>query len=141
MPNLRTMTRLVLPFIVLLLAVACNRASEPNHVVITGVDSSKKPGDDFFTYVNGIWYDSAQIPASQTGVGSYSFLNFPQRIRLQGILDSISGSNNAVGSIEQKVGDFYAAGMDTTGINKRGYEPIKPVLASIDAVTDLSSLL
>jgi len=110
-------------------------------VVITGIDSSKKPGDDFFTYVNGIWYDTTQIPASQTGVGSYSFLNFPQRKRLQSILDSISQSNNPAGSIEQKVGDFYASGMDTAAINKRGYEPIKPVLARIDAVTDIPSLL
>src|SRR5688572_8194933 len=135
------MKRLSFFFLVLLLVFACNSSDDTKHVVITGIDSSKKPGDDFFTYANGIWYDSAQIPASQTGVGSYSFLNFPQRIRLQGILDSISASDNAAGSIEQKVGDFYAAGMDTTGIDKRGYEPIKPVLASIDAVTDLSSLL
>ena len=141
MPNLRTMTRLLLLFIVLLLTGACNQASEPNHVVITGVDSSKKPGDDFFTYVNGIWYDSAQIPASQTGVGSYSFLNFPQRIRLQGILDSISRSNNAAGTIAQKVGDFYASGMDTATINKRGYEPVKPLLSRIDAITDIPSLM
>lgn len=135
------MTRLLLLFLMLLLTGACNQASEPNHVVITGVDSSKKPGDDFFTYVNGIWYDSAQIPASQTGVGSYSFLNFPQRIRLQGILDSISRSNNATGTIAQKVGDFYASGMDTATINKRGYEPVKPLLSRIDDITDVPSLM
>src|SRR5687768_15256302 len=98
-------------FIVLLLAFSCNSSDDTKRVVITGIDPSKKPGDDFFTYANGIWYDSAKIPASQTGVGSYSFLNFPQRMRLQAILDSISASDNAAGSIEQKVGDFYAAGM------------------------------
>ena len=76
----------------LLLAVACKQASDTNtkHVVITGIDPTKKPGDDFFTFVNGIWYDSATIPASQTGVGAYSFMNYPQRIRLQSILDSVS---------------------------------------------------
>jgi putative endopeptidase len=120
---------------------ACKQAADTDHVVVTGIDSSKKPGDDFFTYANGIWYDTAQIPASQTGVGSYSFLNFPQRIRLQGILDSLSGSSNPAGSIEQKVGDFYASGMDTTAIDKRGYEPIQPVLARIDAVKDIPSLM
>src|SRR5436189_161785 len=82
-----------------------------------------------FILAYDIWYDTDKIQASQTGVGSYSFLNYPQRIRLQGILDSVSGSNNPAGSIEQKVGDFYASGMDTTAINKRGYEPIKSVLA------------
>jgi putative endopeptidase len=139
----QTMKRLLALSLALLLAGACRQASETDskRVVVTGIDSSKKPGDDFFMYVNGIWYDTAQIPASQTGVGSYSFLNFPQRIRLQGILDSISGTNNPTGSIEQKVGDFYASGMDTTAINKRGYEPIKPVLTRIDALTDVPSLL
>jgi len=137
------MKKLSLFALLLLLTAACtqNIDKATPHVVITGIDSSKKPGDDFFTYVNGIWYDTTQIPASQTGVGSYSFLNFPQRKRLQSILDSISQSNNPAGSIEQKVGDFYASGMDTAAINKRGYEPIKPVLARIDAVTDIPSLL
>lgn len=127
--------------LVFVLAGACQQSAESNRVVITGIDSSLKPGDDFFNYVNRIWYDSAQIPASQSGVGSYSFLNFPQRIRLQAILDSISGASNTPGSIEQKVGDFYAAGMDTAGINKRGFEPIKPLLAQIDAIKDLPSLM
>jgi putative endopeptidase len=135
------MKRLLYLSLALLLAGACKQASDTKRVVITGIDSSKKPGDNFFAYANSTWYDTAQIPASQTGVGSYSFLNYPQRIRLQGILDSISGSNSPAGSIEQKVGDFYASGMDTTAINKRGYEPIKPLLARIDAVTDMPSLL
>src|SRR6187549_3889083 len=107
------MKRILYFALALLLAGACKQVSDTDtkRVVITGIDSSKKPGDDFFSYANSIWYDTAQIPASQTGVGSYSFLNFPQRIRLQAILDSISQTNNPQGSIEQKVGDFYASGM------------------------------
>src|SRR6218665_684346 len=137
------MTRLLLLSLVALLAVSCKQAAEKTsgHVAITGIDSAIKPGDNFFMYVNKIWYDSAIIPASQSGVGSYSFLNFPQRIRLQGILDSVAASNNPAGSIEQKVGDFYASGMDTVAIDKRGYEPIKPILAKIDAAADLPALL
>ncbi|NID09012.1 M13 family metallopeptidase [Fibrivirga algicola] len=137
------MKKLVYLLVTLLLAGACKQNSITNRkrVVITGVDPSKKPGDDFFMYANGIWYDTAQIAASQTGVGSYSFLNYPQRIRLQAILDSISASNNPAGSIERKVGDFYAAGMDTAVINKRGYEPIRPLLTRIDAVADVAALL
>ncbi|HCW08961.1 MAG TPA: peptidase M13 [Cytophagales bacterium] len=125
------------------LLAACSPASEKksNRVALTGIDTSKKPGDDFFMYVNSIWYDSAKIPAGQTGVGSYSFLNYPQRIRLRAILDSLSQSNNPAGSIAQKVGDFYASGMDTAAIDKRGYEPIKPILARMDAITDVSLLL
>ncbi|MCX6215067.1 M13 family metallopeptidase [Spirosoma sp.] len=134
--------------LMLLLAVACQRAATPTttipttkRVVITGIDPSKKPGDDFFKYANGIWTDTARIPESQAGVGAYSFMNYPQRIRLQGILDSVSSRQFPAGSIEQKVGDFYASGMDVTAIDKRGYEPIKPLLTRIDALTDVPGVL
>ncbi|TDO66947.1 putative endopeptidase, partial [Flavobacterium chryseum] len=117
------------------------KTSGKKYVAITGIDSTLRPGDDFFQYVNGKWYDSISIPASQAGVGTYMFMNYPQRIRLQGILDSISQSKNPAGSIAQKVGDFYASGMDTITINKRGYEPIKPLFAKIEAISDLPSLM
>ncbi|GAB2522524.1 M13 family metallopeptidase [Spirosoma aerophilum] len=143
-----TYKSLVYVSLTLLLAVACQRASMPTttvpttkRVVITGIDPSKKPGDDFFKYANGIWTDTARIPESQAGVGAYSFMNYPQRIRLQAILDSVSAGKFPVGSIEQKVGDFYASGMDVAAIDKRGYEPIKPLLARIDALTDVAALL
>ena len=139
----QTMKKLVCFSLVLLVAGACRQMPVTNtkRVVLTGINASRKPGDDFFAYANSLWSDTARIPASQTGVGSYSFMNYPQRIRLQGILDSISAGNYPAGSIEQKAGDFYAAGMDTAAINKRGYEPIRPLLARIDAVPDVASLL
>ena len=121
---------------------ACNnKPTEQKFTDIQGIDSSKKTGDNFFLYVNGRWYDSAQIPSSQSGVGAYMFMNYPQRIRLQYILDSVSKASNTAGSIEQKVGDFYASGMDTTTINKRGFDPVKPTLAGIDGISDISSLM
>ena len=136
---------LLLPaFLLLVIMQGCNNEqAAPNKGVtgISGIDSSKKPGDNFFLYANGKWYDTATIPSTQTGVGSYMFLNYPQRIRLQGILDSISKINNAPGSIEQKVADFYASGMDTAAIDKLGYEPIKPILARIDSIKDVPSLI
>ncbi len=128
-------------FTAFLALTACSKHQEKKNIAITGIDSTLRPGDDFFKYVNGKWYDSVQIPASQAGVGVYMFMNYPQRMRLQGILDSISKSKNEAGSIAQKVGDFYASGMDTVTIDKRGYTPIKPLLAKIDAINDLPSLM
>lgn len=109
-----------MPFLfaaVLFFGACNNNATEQKFTDIQGIDSSKKNGGNFFMYVNGKWYDSAQIPSSQSGVAAYMFMNYPQRIRLQNILDSISKASNTAGSIEQKVGDFYASGMDTTTIN------------------------
>ena len=136
------MKNLVFLFLALLSLGACQTSTpEKKFVAIVGIDSTRQAGDDFFQYVNGIWYDSAQIPPSQAGVGAYMFMNYPQRIRLQGILDSVSQTNNRAGSIEQKVGDFYASGMDTFIINQRGYNPIKPIFSGIDAISDIPSLM
>ncbi|HEV8083205.1 MAG TPA: M13 family metallopeptidase, partial [Chitinophagaceae bacterium] len=140
------MKRSLFLFAVLLSFVACKSTADKNVADksvadIQGIDSFIKPGNNFFMYVNNKWYDSARIPPSQSGVGAYMFMNYPQRLRLQGILDSVSRANNKSGSIEQKLGDFYASGMDTTTINQRGYEPIKPVLASIDSISDVASLI
>lgn len=128
-------------FAVLLSLAACNNAPDATVADIQGIDSSIKPGNNFFMYVNHTWYDSVQIPPSQSGVGAYMFMNYPQRLRLQGILDSVAKANNTVGSIEQKLGNFYASGLDTTTIDKRGYEPIRPLLARIDSITDVASLM
>jgi len=135
------MKRSLFLFAAMLSLVACNNTAVNTASDIQGIDSSIKPGDNFFMYVNHKWYDTAQIPPSQAGVGAYMFMNYPQRLRLQGILDSISKANNAAGSIEQKIGDFYASGMDTTTINQLGYTPIKPLLVSIDSISNIASLI
>ena len=125
---------------------ACNTTTTPDahktsFVDVSGIDSTIKPGDNFFRFVNGRWYDTAKIADDQTGVGSYMFLNIPQKQLLQNVLDSVSKTEHANGSIDQKVGDFYASGMDTTTINQRGYQPIQPILLQIDSISNLPSLM
>jgi putative endopeptidase len=127
--------------LVLVSAWNISNAQKKSFVDVAGIDHSIKPGDNFFRFVNGRWYDTVKIDNDQSGVGSYSFLNIPQKKLLQSILDSVSAAKNTLGSIDQKVGDFYASGMDTATINKRGYQPIKPILARIDAINNLPSLL
>ncbi len=128
-------------FVTLLVLAACNNPVKKNFIGISGIDSTIKPGNNFFRYVNGIWYDTVKIPPSQAGVGTYMFMNYPQRLRLQGILDSVSRSNNPEESIEQKVGDFYSSGMDTATINRRGFEPLKPIFENIQAIKNIPSLM
>lgn len=127
-------------FVLTLISCANENNLERKYVDVDGIDSSIRPGDNFFKYVNGIWYDTAKIADDRRGTGSYMFLNHPQRILLQNILEEVSAGEYPEGSIEQKVGDFYASGIDTTTINKRGFEPIQPILAQIDAIDNISDL-
>ena len=139
------MNKLFYLCLVFIFLASCNTPPAETHtsgfVDVSGIDSSVKPGDNFFRYVNGKWYDTAKIADDQTGVGSYIFLNIPQKQLLQHLLDSVSTAPHTAGSVDQQVGDFYASGMDTATINQRGYQPIEPILKSIDAITDVPSLM
>lgn len=120
-------------------------ASEKNSKVskfeFDGIDQSIKPGDNFFNHVNKIWYDKAVIADDESGVGSYSFLNIPQKKLLQDILTEVSSGTHKKGTADQMVGDFYRSGMDTSRINARGFTPIQPLLSQINNIKNVSDLM
>jgi putative endopeptidase len=107
----------------------------------TGMDTTVKPGDNFFLYANGGWMKTTTIPDDQSGWGSFYTLYEDNQKNLKGILEDALKTNSAKGSLEQKVGDYYASGMDTMAIEKVGAEPLKPMLAKIDAVKDYKDLM
>jgi putative endopeptidase len=128
-----------------MLAVGCTNSSDaPKRTVFfdkTGMDTTVSPGDNFFQYASGAWIKKTEIPASETGWGSFYTLDDDNTKNLHKILEETSAKTHDAGSLEQKVGDLYASGMDTAGIDKLGYSPIKPLLAKINGVTDYKGLL
>ncbi|RMB59447.1 M13 family peptidase [Dokdonia sinensis] len=114
---------------------------EKKPVVFDGIDNSIAPGDNFYNHVNKNWYDNAVIADDQVGVGAYRFLNIPQQGKLKNILEEVSVQKHKKGSVEQMVGDFYASGMDTLSIDKRGIEPIQPILNEVNKIDSVSDLL
>lgn len=131
-------------FSLLLVAFAsCNTVNKTSKSKIDfeGITESIKPGDNFFDHVNKVWLDTVVIADDQVGVGSYSFLNIPQKKLLENILTEISAGNHKIGSLEQMVGDFYTSGMDTVSINKRGFEPLRATFNKIDAINSVPSLM
>ncbi len=115
--------------------------SEQKFITTANMDSSVKPGDDFFMYVNGKWIKNALIPPTESGVGSFLDVYNVTKGHVHSILDSVAKGGFEKGSIAQKVGDFYASAMDSAAIEKLGYDPIKPRLQQIAAFTDAKSVL
>jgi len=107
----------------------------------SAMDSTTKPGDNFFMYANGGWLKTAVIPDDQTGWGSFYVLYEDNLKKLKGLLEDAAKSNSAKGTLEQKLGDYYASGMDTLAIEKLAAEPLKAGLAKIDAVKDFKELM
>ncbi|MDB5123228.1 MAG: peptidase [Mucilaginibacter sp.] len=107
----------------------------------TGMDSTVKPGDNFFLYANGKWIKNTKIPPSEIGWGSFYTLEDDNLKNLHSILDDVSTKDNTAGSKDQKVGDLYKSGMDTATIEKLGFEPVKLLLAKINSVKDYKELI
>ena len=116
--------------------VACqkeeSKSTRTSFLDISGMDTTANPADDFFQYASGNWLKNTQIPADQTGWGSFYTLYEENLQKLHGILEETSKTSHPKGSLEQKVGDFYLSGMDTMTIEKKGIEPIKGYMAEID---------
>ncbi|MEI9935128.1 MAG: M13 family metallopeptidase N-terminal domain-containing protein [Ferruginibacter sp.] len=100
-----------------------------------------KPGDNFFLYADGKWFDTVRIPSTETSTGSFSDLAKKSRAKLKYILDSVADGKQTPGSIEQKTGDFYASGIDTATIEKRGYDPVKPYFKQIDLIENTAGIM
>jgi predicted metalloendopeptidase len=103
------------------------------------MDTSVKPGDDFFAYAEGTWLKNHPIPADKTGAG-YNY-ELPDEIEQQvkTMVERVTAKADT--PIARKIGDAYAAWMDEAGIQQRGLEPLKPYLARIDSVQDKKQLV
>ena len=133
----------------LVVAVATNLAvaAPPKKTAAPGkfidpknMDSSIKPGNDFYRYANGNWLKTNPIPASKTSWGSFNELRERSSEAMKTLLEDAT-KNTAKSKLHQLVGDFYASGMDSSFINRFGLEPIRPDLMQIDRLTTKETIL
>tara|TARA_R110002094_G_scaffold788_10_gene4179 strand:- start:1753 stop:3828 length:2076 start_codon:yes stop_codon:yes gene_type:complete len=101
------------------------------------VSDSVNAGDDFFSYVNQGWLDTAEIPAGFSSAGAFLDLYLESEERVNAIIaDAAASTDAAAGSPEQQIGDLYRSYMDTDRIEALGLAPIQDEL---DAVLASSS--
>jgi putative endopeptidase len=133
-------------FTALLFAALCATAAglagqSPKAIDIRNIDTSVKPCDDFYQYADGNWIKANPVPADKSRWGSFEELADRNRDTLKAILDEVSAKRTwPAGGIEQKVGDFYASGMDEAAIEKAGMTPLEPYFAMIDDVKSAADL-
>ena len=103
-------------------------------VDLASIDSSVKPGDNFFKYVNGTWLKETEIPADKSRFGSFDLLRDRSDVNVKAIIEAAAAKQAEKGTEEQKIGDFYAAFLDTDTIEAKGMAPIQADLDRIAAV-------
>src|SRR5690606_28246611 len=93
------------------------------------MDTTVRPQDDFFSYVNGNWVKTAEIPSDKASWGSFNALREDVDVASLGILNQILNDNFAPGSEGQKIQALYGTFMDWDKRNADGINPIKADLA------------
>ncbi|MBC7616731.1 MAG: M13 family metallopeptidase, partial [Pedobacter sp.] len=106
------------------------------------MDLSVKPGNDFYQYASGTWIKKNPVPAKETRWGSFNELREFNSQAVKGLVQNAAADKSALaGSVTKRVGDFYAAAMDSITIEKLGYTPIKGDLEKINQINTVQGLL
>jgi putative endopeptidase len=100
---------------------------------LTSLDTNVKPGDDFFRYTGNGWLAKTPIPADRTRWGTFDMLAAKSEGEVKAIIDELAGKTHKAGSVEQKIGDYYAAFLDQDAITKAGFAPVDGVFKTIAA--------
>jgi predicted metalloendopeptidase len=104
------------------------------------IESSVRPQDDFFEYLNGKWLKTVEIPSDKSSWGSFMELRENTLPQLRGIIENVAAKSGAKGTDEQRIGDFYASFMDEARLEQLGVTPLKGELDKIAALKDKSEL-
>ena len=104
------------------------------------LDTSVKPGDNFYLYANGGWLKSHPMPSEYSRYGSFDKLQEDNDKMVHDLVLELSKQTNASGSIAQKIGDFFATGMDSATIEKEGLNPLKPYLEKIQKASTIKDV-
>jgi len=110
--------------------------------LLSHIDSTVKPGDDFFLFANGKWFKQHPIPASEANNGLWQLIQDTINAQVRTICESSAALKDVKrGSNKQKIGDFFFTGMDSVTLNKKGISDLKGDLDRIDGIRDLDGLI
>src|SRR5688572_18269434 len=105
------------------------------------MDPSVNPKVDFLKFAAGKWYATTKIPADKSRWGGFDELSDANWARIRSIVEDAAKHPGEVGSVRQKVGDFFASALDVERINELGLKPIADELKAIGVVKDVEELM
>ncbi len=111
-------------------------ADQENHGInLEYMDLSVNPGDDFFRYVNGTWFDNTEIPDDRTRWGSFDELRKNTDKDALAILKAAAESKKLDPKSDQaKAVALFESYLDNNTRNTLGVSPLKPYIEKINNV-------
>lgn len=124
---------MILPMMMLAAMPLGTDAQSKSGLVMSNLDKSVRPVDDFYQFATGGWQKNNPLPAAYSRYGSFDQLGENNNKRINSILTDLQKKKFKDGTIEQKLSDFYKLALDTAARNKAGIAPVKPLLNEIEA--------
>ena len=109
-------------------------------LVMSNLDKTTKPADDFYQFATGGWQKNNPLPAAYSRFGSFDQLQEDNNKRINTILSDLQKKSYKEGSIERKLSDFYKLALDVDRRNSEGIAPVKPVLDEIEGASTLADV-
>ena len=117
-------------------------SSQLSDPLIAHIDTTVRPGDDFFLYANGRWFKENPIPPTEQNNGLWQLVQDTINAQVRSVCESAAALHDALkGSNKQKIGDFFFSGMDSVTLNRDGVRQLQAECTRIDAITDLRGVV
>lgn len=116
------------------------QGQQTSDIDISNLDTSVRPGDDFYQYACGGWIKNNPLPPAYSRYGSSERLSEENQVRINAILDELQTGNFAAGSTEQKLADLYRLAMDSQRRNQQGVEPLMGIIRQMEQATTVEQL-
>lgn len=131
----------VIPMVALAVAPTVGiEAQNQTGIVLSNLDKTVRPADDFYQYATGGWQKLNPLPAAYSRYGSFDQLQENNNKRINAILADLQKKTYKKGTLEQKLSEFYKLAMDSARRDREGIAPVKPLLAEIESASGLSGL-
>ena len=107
---------------------------------VSSLDRAVDPCTDFYKFSCGGWMAHNPIPADQASWSVYAKLSTENQQFLWGILEEDAKLTKRT-PVQQKIGDYFAACMNTAAIDALGDKPVRPGLAKLAALKTRADLI